>query len=257
MANIKYDYTDEEYQVILEKIKRNYNIQPLSIDKPKLIFAAGQPGSGKSALPKKIQEDYPDINFAIIDMDQYRLYHPRINEIEVDNVDFVQETNQFSMDIEEDMLRYYLSCKKSFIHIGTMRDFEFVHEFVINTAKKQGYDIEIYALAVSNQESKSSAILREKQQRQQNGNLFRKTSESFIDIADNGFKKSIKIMSTSSDISNIKILIRGKSAKEVPVVVYNQNEDTGEKYYNAYEALRKIREMQECREKEHEEDICR
>lgn len=257
MTNIKYNYTDGEYQVILEQIKRNYNINPLSNNKPKLIFAAGQPGSGKSTLPKKIQIDYSDINFAIIDMDQYRLYHPKIKEIEVDNVDFVQETNQFSMDIEEDIIKYCLSCKQSFIHIGTMRDFKFVHKFVINTAKEQGYDIEIYALAVSNQESKTSALLREKQQRKQNENLFRKTSESFIDIADNGFKESIKILSTSSAISNIKILIRGKSAEEVPIIVYNQNEDTARKYYNAYEALIKIREMQECTEKEHEDDIYR
>lgn len=135
--------------------------------KSKINFATGQPASGKSALPKKIIKDYPNVSFILIDMDKYRMYHPRLKEIENDNTDFVQSTNRFSIRIEKEMLEYCLENKINFIHIGTMRIYEYLKQVVIDRAKTQGFDIEVYALAVSNERSKISALLREQEQKEQ------------------------------------------------------------------------------------------
>ena len=244
MEEKSYEYTEEEYQEAFEKVKRECIGQVQTKTNPKLIFAAGQPASGKSALPKKIKKDYPNISFVTEDMDKYRIYHPKIKKIEQDNADFVQNTNNFSIRIEREMLEYCLRNRISFIHIGTMRIYEYLKQVVIDEAKKQGFDIEVYALAVPNEQSKISALLREQEQRKTMGNFYRKTSENFIDEADEGFKRSIEIMSNSSDISNIKVLIRGKTAEDLPILLYNQKIDRQGSYLNAYQALINIRQRQ-------------
>ncbi len=250
METKSYDYTEDEYQEAFEKVKRDYVGQAKSEKSPRLIFATGQPASGKSALPKKIIKDYPNVSFILIDMDKYRMYHPRLKEIENDNTDFVQSTNRFSIRIEKEMLEYCLENKINFIHIGTMRIYEYLKQVVIDRAKTQGFDIEVYALAVSNERSKISALLREQEQKRTMGNFYRKTSESFIDEADEGFKRSVGIMSDSPDITNIKILIRGQTAEDLPVLVYNQKKDRNGSYSNAYQALISIRQRQVNRKKE-------
>lgn len=53
MEEKSYEYTEEEYQEAFEKVKRECIGQVQTKTNPKLIFAAGQPASGKSALPKK------------------------------------------------------------------------------------------------------------------------------------------------------------------------------------------------------------
>lgn len=250
METKSYDYTEEEYQKAFEKVKRDYIGQVKPEKSPKLIFAAGQPASGKSALPKRILKDYSDVSFVLVDMDKYRMYHPRLNEIGDDNADFVQSTNKFSIRVEKEILEYCLENKISFIHIGTMRIYEYLKQVVIDRAKKQGFDIEVYALAVSNEQSKISALLREQEQIRTMGNFYRKTSESFIDEADEGFKRSVGIMSNSPDITNIKILIRGKTAEDLPILVYNQQQDKNGSYSNAYQALIDIRQRQVNKKKE-------
>lgn len=236
MFTKKYDYTEDEYQDALQKIKKDCIRKKRLDEKPKLVFCSGQPASGKSALSKKIIEDYPNIHFNIIDLDKYRIYHPRIKEIERDCADFVQSTNPFSKRIESSLLEYYLNNKMSFIYVGTLFAYEFIKDEIINKAKQQGYDIEIYALAVSNKQSKISAQLREKEQRKTE-KFFRRTGEDFIDKADNGFKESIRKLSNSPEISNIKILVRGQTSEDLPVVVYNHAQDSGKSYMGAYQAL--------------------
>lgn len=162
----------------------------------------------------------------------------------------MQSTNRFSIRIEKEMLEYCLENKINFIHIGTMRIYEYLKQVVIDRAKTQGFDIEVYALAVSNERSKISALLREQEQKRTMGNFYRKTSESFIDEADEGFKRSVGIMSDSPDITNIKILIRGQTAEDLPVLVYNQKKDRNGSYSNAYQALISIRQRQVNRKKE-------
>ena len=198
---------------------------------------------------KKIEKDYSHISFVLVDMDKYRMYHPRIKEIGQDNADFVQSTNSFSIRVEREMLEYCLRNRISFIHIGTMRIYEYLKQVVIDRAKEQGFDIEVYALAVSNEQSKISALLREQEQRRITGNFYRRTSESFIYEADKGFKRSVEIMSDSPDITNIKVFIRGKTAENLPILVYNQKQDRNGSYPNAYQALINIRQRQVNKEK--------
>ncbi len=57
-------------------------------------------------------------------------------------------------------------------------------------------------------------------------------------------------MSDSPDITNIKILIRGQTAEDLPVLVYNQKKDRNGSYSNAYQALISIRQRQVNRKKE-------
>ena len=71
--------------------KKNYlihiDIDPVADTRsPKLIFAAGQPGSGKTYMINKIKEDYikedyPAEDFVVIDIDNYRKIHPDFDEI--------------------------------------------------------------------------------------------------------------------------------------------------------------------------------
>lgn len=52
METKPYNYTEAEYQEAFEKVKRDYIGQIQTEQTSKLIFAAGQPASGKSALQK-------------------------------------------------------------------------------------------------------------------------------------------------------------------------------------------------------------
>lgn len=58
MQKSKYEYTEEEYQNAIKEIIRVYAGKDSKSQIPKLVFAAGQPGSGKSILTKKIIRDY-------------------------------------------------------------------------------------------------------------------------------------------------------------------------------------------------------
>ena len=57
-------------------------------------------------------------------------------------------------------------------------------------------------------------------------------------------------MSSSSDIENIKVLIRGQTAEDLPILVYNQKQDRDGSYPNAYQALVSIRQRQANKKKE-------
>ena len=242
----KYNYTTEEYKEAFNRVIDNYIESKAISEYPKLVFAAGQPGSGKTGLIKNIKKDFKETQFITIDMDNYRMYHPKLKNISTDMVDFIEYTNDFSIQIEKDMLEYCLKNRMNFIHVGTMRVYEYLNKIVISYAKSQGYDIGLYALAVTNAERKISEKLKEEEQRKENeGKYVRVTSEKFIDEADKGFQNSVKIMSDSKDISNIKIFIRGKNSTENPILVYDDKEQKGKIFKNAYDALIKIRQNQE------------
>lgn len=241
----KYNYTSQEYKKAFIQVIEKYVDNKSISEYPKLVFVSGQPGSGKTALIRNVKGDFKETNFITIDMDNYRMYHPKLKEIIKDKVDFVKYTNTFSIQIERDMLEFCLKNKMNFIHVGTMRVYDYLNKIVISYAKSQGYDIELYALAVTNLESKISAKSREKEQRKENaGKYVRITSEEFIDEADKGFKNSVKIMSDSNEISNIKIFIRGKDAKTNPILVYDDEKNRGKIFQNAYDALIKTRKSQ-------------
>ncbi len=214
----------QEYLFGLNRIiQEHVNIVPTSLA-PKLIFVAGQPGAGKTALIKRVQKDYPDETFVIVDIDNYRLYHPDFNEVKNHKRDFIIYTNSFLFDIEEDVLLDAFQKRKNVIYVGTLRDTDFVCNFIIKNARKNNYHIGVYLLAVPLIVSLLSAVERYEEQIKSNASVIHFIDADFHHAANQGLEHTLNCLQADSLVDFFKLCLRGKTKEILPEVI-NCNSD--------------------------------
>ena len=97
------NYTDEELEVVFQKILKMYKSSYLLSKNPKIFLLGGQPGAGKSGLENmiNIKDEYISISG-----DDYREYHPRFKEINVEHGrEASKYTQQWAAEITEKLIR--------------------------------------------------------------------------------------------------------------------------------------------------------
>lgn len=209
----------QEYLSGLKSIIQEY-VDTVSVSSdPKLIFVAGQPGAGKTALIKRVQKDYPDETFVIVDIDNYRLYHPDFDEVKNYKKDFIIYTNSFLFDIEEDVLLDAFQKRKNVIYVGTLRDTDFVCNFIIKNARKNNYHVGVYLLAVPLIVSLLSAVERYEEQIKSNAPVIHFIDADFHHTSNQGLEHTLSCFQADSLVDFFKFCLRGKTKEILPEVI--------------------------------------
>ena len=209
----------QEYQMSLEKIIAEHINFVAESSSPKLVFAAGQPGAGKTALVQRILQDYPDEQFVVVDIDDYRRYHPDFDKVKMYRKDFIVFTNSFLFDLEEDILVDAFKKKRNVIYVGTLRDTDFICHFVMKHAREHNYRIGVYVLAVPLIVSLLSAVERYEEQLLNEAETIHFIDSAFHHLANDGFEHTLDYMERNALVDFFKFCKRGKTKDSVPELI--------------------------------------
>lgn len=77
----KYKLSDQEHKEIEEKIKVIMLFDKYPVETPKAIIDIAPPASGKTGLNGYGKEQFEDDNVVIINSDELKPFHPKIDEI--------------------------------------------------------------------------------------------------------------------------------------------------------------------------------
>ncbi len=215
-------YKQEIYSKIYQQIVNDFSISSDTPNQPKLIFAAGQPGAGKTLLINAIKREMPAEKFTVIDIDMFRYYHPDIDKIKKFKTIGSLLTNDFVFSVEDDLLAREISLRHNILYVGTLRDTEFVENKIIKPARDRGYKVHIYAMSVDLLESFVSAQLRYEEQLKKESSIIHFISSEFHDASCDGFERSLKKFCDHKLLKQIKLYERGKTKKDLPVLIHSE-----------------------------------
>lgn len=202
MREEKYEVAPEviEYVFTNEIIPRVFGERsPVDDSELVMVFLGGQPGAGKSFLAVQLMNadknksaegngiDITELgssdrnklgNYAKIDLDDFREYHPRIKEIEKSGK-ISDATGQFAYQLKMMAIDYGLEHKYKMILDGTLRSREEVCK-IIGRAQGHGYQAGIKVVAVYDLES-AFGITRRYFDEMLEGNIPRDVDRKFHD----------------------------------------------------------------------------
>lgn len=154
-----YKLSPEKHEEILSQIMHDVFKDAKSFEHPEIFILGGQPGAGKSTLIKYLQESGQAKDCLIINGDEYRNYHPHVQEI------FQRYPQQMAeitdMDVRDWTQRVFqqaIKNRNNIIFEGTMRTNQICN--TIRDLHEQGYKVNINVLAVNYFESKLSIYSR-------------------------------------------------------------------------------------------------
>lgn len=195
----KYEVTpkkrSEDFKKALNQIMKDFISNECKSNTPLFILAGGQPGSGKTALIDTIKQQNQKDNFVVIDLDNYRKYHPDFEEIkEKHKKDGVLLTNSFAFAVENAMLSYVIENKLNTINVSTLRNTDMIEQFIIKRINPNGFRISAYIMAVIPEESYFSALKRYLEQQRDPNCVIRHTGKDFHDISYRNLDITIKML---------------------------------------------------------------
>jgi len=237
----KYEVTNntrsKEYYEKLEQIKSLliHNIIDKKQKDPIMIYAGGQAGSGKNALVQRIQQDFPSKDFLILNLDEFRDFHPDIEEIRKNSRYFAEFTNEFAYRIREDILKIAVENKMDIIINESLRNTESIKKVINTKLRPKGYKIGVYGLAVPYLESALSTQERYEAQIKIKSNSKRFTDIRYHDETYEKFRKTIKDLEKIVDV--MKICKRGDKAGDPAEIIYDSKTDKMHRYRDAIDAL--------------------
>lgn len=204
-------------------------------EQPICILLGGLPGSGKTNLVQKIQEEYKERDFIIIDTDNYRKLHPNYETLIKTPEKAIAKTSEFSNAIEANLIKRAIEEHCDIISVTTLRATEAIDRILYEPAVKSGYRIEVCIMSVPIRESGLSAQNRYERQIS-NGECPRFTPMSFIETSFQGIKKTIQMLQRKNDNPTIKVYNRGRGEKSMPTESYNSKGENA-RYSCALEAF--------------------
>ncbi len=131
---------------IYEEEKNTYLRGLATEEHPKAILLGGQPACGKGGLVPKIEEEYPNNDFLVVNGDNYRIHHPNFKELKNNSNQFSAETQIFSNVFTEQFIKEAVGNKYNVIIEGTMRN----PQIPYNTAKElkdNGFSVDVFCIS--------------------------------------------------------------------------------------------------------------
>ena len=198
------NYTNEELELVFQKILKMYMSSYSSSKNPKVFLLGGQPGAGKSGLENmlNLKDEYISISG-----DDYREYHPRFREI---NLEYGKEaskyTQQWAGQITEKLIEKLAKEKYNLIIEGTLRTAQLPLKEA-NRFKKLGYEVELHVLAVKPEKSYLGTLLRYEEMIKQ-GKIPRMTPKEHHDLVVKNIGDNLEIIYNSKAFDNIKLFDR-------------------------------------------------
>lgn len=146
----QYKLSDEEHNLVFEKIKADFLNNSLSIVSPKVVITGGQPASGKGKLARDSIDQFKDQGGSvIIDPDQLRAYHPKYNELQkLDDKASSGFTHHDAKKWSLELIEEAISHKKNIVLDQTSADFQTLKNTVQNFRDKGYKDVELKIMAV-------------------------------------------------------------------------------------------------------------
>lgn len=146
----QYKLSDEEHNLIFEKIKADFLNSSLSIVSPKVVITGGQPASGKGKLARDSIDQFKDKGGSvIIDPDQLRAYHPKYNELQkLDDKTSSGFTHHDAKKWSLELIEEAISHKKNIVLDQTSADFQTLKNTVQNFRDNGYKDVELKIMAV-------------------------------------------------------------------------------------------------------------
>ena len=198
------DYTDEELEIKFKEILGYYKSIYSPTENPKVTLLGGQPGAGKSGLENLINIKK---NYVSISGDDYREYHPRFKEI---NLEYGREaskyTQQWAAEITEKLIKELRKEKYNLIIEGTLRTAELPLKEA-NAFKKAGYKVELNVVVVKPEKSRLGTLERYEAMLKQ-GKVPRMTPKEHHDLVVNNIGNNLEIIYNSKAFDNIKLFDR-------------------------------------------------
>ena len=173
-------------------------------ENPKVALLGGQPGAGKSGLENMVNIKK---NYVSISGDDYREYHPRFKEI---NLEYGREaskyTQQWAAEITEKLIKELRKEKYNLIIEGTLRTAELPLKEA-NAFKKAGYNVELNVVVVKPEKSRLGTLERYEAMLKQ-GKVPRMTPKEHHDLVVNNIGNNLEIIYNSKAFDNIKLFDR-------------------------------------------------
>lgn len=157
--NIKtFEVNDEIFNKIVDTITDRLCYEKTVAENPIAFVVGGQPGAGKTGLIGKTLNEFE--NAIVLDVDDYRYFHPDVLEIFRDYPDqLVPITKEFVNKITAIVVDRLMQKKYNLVIHKTLKDDEIIYD-TLEPLRKQGYAIVLRIMAVSEVESRTSALER-------------------------------------------------------------------------------------------------
>lgn len=198
------DYTDEELEIKFKEILEYYKSIYSPTENPKVVLLGGQPGAGKSGLENMVNIKK---NYVSISGDDYREYHPRFKEI---NLEYGREaskyTQQWAAEITEKLIKELRKEKYNLIIEGTLRTAELPLKEA-NAFKKADYKVELNVVVVKSEKSRLGTLERYEAMLKQ-GKVPRMAPKEHHDLVVNNIGNNLEIIYNSKAFDNIKLFDR-------------------------------------------------
>ena len=237
------NYTNEELELAFQKILKMYISSYSPSKNPKVFLLGGQPGAGKSGLENmlNLKDEYISISG-----DDYREYHPRFREI---NLEYGKEaskyTQQWASQITEKLIEKLAKEKYNLIIEGTLRTAQLPLKEA-DRFRKLGYEVELHVLAVKPEKSYLGTLLRYEEMIKW-GKIPRMTPKEHHDLVVKNIGDNLEIIYNSKAFDNIKLFDRENNL----LYNYKENYDINPKNIleNEFNSEWKLEEIKNFREK--------
>ena len=124
-------------------------------ENPVVIFLAGQPASGKGQLKNEV-----DNNFLIVDVDDFRKYHPDYFKLyKKHGKESAKYTHDFASEVADELIKKGADLKINILIDGTLKNFEKPFERA-SYLKEKNYICEIRAVVTKPEKSALANLLR-------------------------------------------------------------------------------------------------
>ena len=160
------------------------------VDTPSLVILGGQPGSGKSSAIEMIEARFEGNIFALNGDDFKELYPDYAELVKANKEQASHVVQDYSNYVVNHLKQEYSDLRYNLIIEGTMRTSE-VPISTIEEFKAKGYQAEAYVVASNYYASRTGCLLRME-----------------MDIADNGYGRSVPIESHDAAYNNIPLTMQ-------------------------------------------------
>ena len=230
---VKYKLSDEEHDRIGQEIINIFMHDKFPVKNPKIIIDIAPPASGKTGLNAFGTQEFLDDNVIIINSDEFKPFHPRINEIATSYPQYYTKiTDQESNTWTSALFEKALSEKYNIIFEGTGKNSRILDTI---KSKMQGYEVIVRSLAVNELNCLISILDRYEHQIRTKGNGRLVTYDHFMETY-NAVPNTIDDIEKSDLIKDLEIYSRGHVPSQ-PQLLYNTSTREYSRFPNAKYAI--------------------
>lgn len=219
----KYALSAEEFEEMYKKCEFITFYKCTKSDNPTAIFVGGQTGSGKGGIDVYSEKEFikKGIIAAVIDVDVYRVLHPRTEEIlKKYPTIYTNLTAETTGKIVKRIIKHAIDNRYSFIFEGTMKNTE---AFETMKSMPNYFNKIVRVMAVPKVESLLTAFERNDEQINITG-FGRFTNVETHNATYEGVLNTIEIIENEDNSIVIEVFARGKDMAS-PIKIFTSKED--------------------------------